>query len=87
MALAAAGGAAHAAFFMLFALRVIGREGIGTLGWLVLAALAGLGLALNFVGYILVKRGDRGPRRWGYLAIAASTGLAGILLGIASWID
>lgn len=87
MALAAAGGVAHAAFFMLFALRVIGREGIGTLGWLVLAALAGLGLALNFVGYILVKRGDRGPRRWGYLAIAASTGLAGILLGIASWID
>jgi hypothetical protein len=87
MALAAAGGVAHGAFFMLFALRVIGRDGIGTLGWLILAALAGLGLALNFVGYFLVKRGDRVPRRWGYLAIAASTGLAGVLLGIASWVD
>lgn len=64
-----------------------GREGIGTVGWLILAALAGLGLALNFVGYFLVKRGDSVPRRWGYLAIAASTGLAAVLLGIASWID
>jgi hypothetical protein len=87
MALAAAGGVAHGAFFTLFALRVIGRDGIGTLGWLILAALAGLGLALNFVGYFLVKRGDTVPRRWGYLAIATSTGLAGVLLGIASWVD
>lgn len=87
MALAAAGGAAHGAFFMLFAMRVIGREGVGTVGWLVLAALAGIGLALNAVGYILVKRGDTIPRRWGYLAISASTGLAGLLLGIASWVD
>lgn len=87
MALATAGGVAHGAFFMLFALRVIGRDGLGTVGWLILAALAGLGLALNFVGYFLVKRGDRIPRRWGYLAISVSTGLAGILLGIASWVD
>lgn len=87
MTLAAASGVAHGAFFMLFAYRVIGREGIGTIGWLVLAALAGLGLALNAVGYILVKRGDKLPRRWGYLAISASTGLAGLLLGVASWVD
>ena len=87
MALAAASGVAHGAFFMLFAYRVIGRDGFGTLGWLILAALAGLGLALNFVGYMLVKRGDTIPRRWGCLAISASTGLAGVLLGIASWVD
>lgn len=87
MALAAASGMAHGAFFMLFAYRVIGRDGIGTFGWLVLAALAGIGLGLNAVGYILVKRGDKIPRRWGYLAISASTGLAGVLLGIASWVD
>ena len=87
MALAAAGGVAHAAFFMLFALRVIGREGVGTVGWCILAALAGIGLGLNFTGYWLIKRGDKVPRRWGYMAIAASTALAGILLGVASWVD
>lgn len=87
MALAAAGGVAHGAFFMLFAYRVIGRDGIGTVGWLILAGLAGLGLALNAIGYMLVKKGDTVPRRWGYLAIAGSTGLAGLLLGIASWVE
>lgn len=87
MALATAGGIAHAAFFVLFGWRVIGREGMGTVGWFILAALAGLGFGLNFIGYWLLKRGDRVPRRWGYLAIATSTALAGILLGIASVVD
>lgn len=87
MALAAAGGVAHGAFFMLFAFRVIGRDGFGTVGWAILAALAGLGFGLNFIGYWMLKKGDSGPRRLGYLAVAASTALAGILLGIASWVD
>lgn len=84
MALAAAGGVAHAAFFTLFAWRVIGREGIGTVGWAILALFALLGMGLNFAGFWLV-RSSRG-RRWGYLAISISTALAGGLLGIASWI-
>lgn len=87
MALAAAGGVAHAAFFMMFAWRVIGREGVGVAGWLLLTLLAGLGFGLNFVGYWLLKRGDRVPRRWGYLAIATSTALAGILLATASMVE
>ena len=85
MALAAAGGVAHAAFFALFAWRVIGRDGFGTVAWIVLALVALAGLALNFVGYWLIKRGDGPLRRWGFMAVAASTGLAGILLAIASW--
>lgn len=83
MALAAAGGIAHAAFFTIFALRVIGREGFGTVGYVVLALLAALGVGLNFVGYWLVRTSR--ARRWGYMMIAASTGLAGLLLAIASW--
>ena len=84
MALAAAGGVAHAAFFTLFAWRVIGREGIGTVGWAILALFALVGMGLNFAGFWLV-RSSRG-RRWGYLAISVSTALAGLLLGIASWV-
>lgn len=84
MALAAAGGVAHAAFFTLFAWRVIGRDGIGTVGWAILALVALLGMGLNFAGFWLV-RSSRG-RRWGYMAIAVSTALAGGLLGIAGWV-
>jgi hypothetical protein len=86
MALAAAGGVAHAAFFAVFAWRVIGRDGIGTVGWAVLAALALLGLGLNFVGYWLIKRGEGMTRKWGYMAVAGSTFLAGILLAVSSWL-
>jgi hypothetical protein len=85
MALAAAGGVAHGAFFAMFAWRVIGREGFGTIGWVVLALVALIGLALNFAGYWLIKRGDGPLRRWGFMAIAASTALAGGLLAIAAW--
>ena len=85
MALAAAGGVAHGVFFTLFAWRVIGREGIGTVGWAILALFALLGMGLNFAGFWLV-RSSRG-RRWGYLAISLSTVLAGGLLGIASWVS
>jgi hypothetical protein len=85
MALAAAGGVAHAAFFVMFAWRVIGRDGLGVVAWAILALVALLGLGFNFTGYWLVKRGSTPLRRWGYLSIAASTLLASILLGIASW--
>ena len=85
MALAAAGGVAHAAFFTLFAWRVIGREGLGTVGWAILALFALLGMGLNFVGFWLV-RSSRG-RRWGYMAISISTAIAGALLGIATWVE
>lgn len=85
MALAAATGVAHAAFFALFAWRVIGREGLGTVGWAVLALVSLLGLGFNFVGYWLIKRGEGLLRRWGFTAVAASTLLAAVLLAIASW--
>ena len=85
MALAAAGGVAHAAFFTLFAWRVIGREGLGTVGWAILALFALLGMGLNFVGFWLV-RSSRG-RLWGYMAISISTAIAGALLGIATWVE
>ncbi|MBS2019353.1 MAG: hypothetical protein JST00_41200 [Deltaproteobacteria bacterium] len=85
MALAAAGGAAHAAFFAMFALRVIGRDGFGTIGWAILALLAAAGMGLNMLGYFLIKRGEGPLRRWGFMSVAASTLLAGLLLGIASW--
>ena len=86
MALAAAGGVAHAAFFTLFAWRVIGRGGIGAVGYVVLALLALAGIVLNFVGYWLIRTGGRPrTRRLGYLAVSASTALAGVLLAVASW--
>jgi hypothetical protein len=86
MALAAAGGVAHAAFFAIFALRVIGRGGIGSVAWVLLALLAAIGLGSNFIGYYLVKHGaGTRARKWGYMAIALSSFLAGILLGIATW--
>lgn len=86
MALAAAGGVAHMAFFTLFALRVIGRWGVESILWVVLALLAALGLGANFVGYYLVKHGGRSrAKKWGYTSIAASSFLAGILLAVATW--
>ena len=85
MALAAAGGVAHAAFFTLFAWRVIGRDGIGTIGWAVLALFALVGMGLNFAGFWLVRSSKW--RRWGYMAISVSTAIAGALLGIASWVE
>ena len=85
MALAAAGGVAHAAFFTLFAWRVIGRDGIGTIGWAVLALFALIGMGLNFAGFWLVRSSKW--RRWGYMAISVSTAIAGALLGIATWVE
>lgn len=83
MALAAAGGVAHVAFFTLFALRVIRRDGIGTVGYAILALFALAGMALNFVGFWLVRMSR--AKKVGYLAIAASTAIAGVLLAIATW--
>lgn len=85
MALAAAGGVAHAAFFTLFAWRVIGRDGFGTVGWAILALFALIGMGLNFSGFWLVRSSKW--RRWGYMAISVSTAIAGALLGIATWVE
>jgi len=85
MALAAAGGVAHAAFFTLFAWRVIGRGGFSSVGWALLALIAAVGVGLNFVGYWLIRRGKTW-RKWGFMSIALSSVLAGALLGIASWV-
>lgn len=83
--LAAACGLAHVSFFTLFAWRVIGRAGFGSVAWALLALLALLGLGANAIGYYLIKHGGRTPaRKWGYWAIASSTGIAGVLLAIAA---
>jgi hypothetical protein len=83
--LAAACAVAHISFFTLFAWRIIGRAGMGSLAWALLALGALLGLGCNAVGYYLLKHGGRTPARtWGYWAIAASTGLAGVLLAVAA---
>jgi hypothetical protein len=83
--LAAACAVAHVSFFTLFAWRVIGRAGIGSIGWALLALGALVGLGCNAVGYYLIKNGGGTPaRKWGYWAIATSTGIAGVLLAISS---
>jgi hypothetical protein len=83
--LAAASGLAHVSFFTLFAWRVVGRAGMGSIAWALLALAALLGLGCNAVGYYLLKHGAGTPAaKWGYWAIAAATGLAGVLLAIAA---
>lgn len=86
MALAAASGVAHLAFFTLFAWRVIGHAGFGSVGYAVLALVSLLGLGMNAAGYYLIKHGGRsGAKRLGYYAISASTATAGGLLAVASF--
>jgi hypothetical protein len=83
--LAAASGLAHVSFFTLFAWRVVGRAGMGSIAWALLALAALLGLGCNAVGYYLLKHGGGTPAaKWGYWSIAAATGLAGVLLAIAA---
>jgi hypothetical protein len=83
--LAAASGLAHVSFFTLFAWRVVGRAGMGSIAWALLALAALLGLGCNAVGYYLLKHGGGTPAgKWGYWAIAAATALAGVLLAIAA---
>jgi len=83
--LAAACALAHVSFFTIFAWRVIGRAGMGSIAWALLALASLLGLGCNAVGYYLIKNGGGTPaRKWGYWAIATSTGIAGVLLAIAA---
>ncbi len=85
-ALATAGGIAHVAFFSLFAFRVVTSSPLGKAANVVFAVLALLGLATEFVGYSLIRYGGKtAARKWGYYAIALSTGLAAVLLAAASW--
>lgn len=89
-ALAAAGAVAHGAFFLLFAWRIVAASGLfggtfGRAGQMVLAAAALIGLVADFVGWSLVKHGGRlGARKYGLFAIAASTGIAAVLLAFAA---
>ncbi len=81
--LAAACALAHISFFTIFAWRVIGRAGMGSIAWALLALASLLGLGCNAVGYYLIKNGGGTPaRKWGYWA--TSTGIAGALLAIAA---
>ena len=79
--LAAACAVVHVSFFTLFAWRIIGRGGMGSIAWALLALAALLGLGCNAAGYFLISKG---ARKWGLWAIATSTGLAGVLLAIAA---
>ena len=85
-ALATAGGIAHVAFFTLFAFRVVTTSPLSKVANIVFAVLAMLGLAAEFVGYSLIRYGGKTRvRKYGYYAIALSTGLAALLLAAASW--
>ena len=83
--LAAACALAHVSFFTLFAYRVIGRAGFGSVGWAICAFVALLGLGCNAAGYYLLKHGAGTPAaKYGYYAISASTAIAGGLLTVAT---
>src|ERR1700722_8978424 len=85
-ALAAADTVAHVAFLALFGWRSLTRFGPLRFVAGVLAALAGLGVVLAFVGGLLAKHGRRTPAaKVGHWAIAGSTALAAGLLRGASW--
>lgn len=86
IALATAGGVAHGAFFMLFAWRAI--AGGFLMKWfnVAFAVCAAIGIVLNFVGWALLRNGALRPvKKIGVTTIAVSTGLAAILLAVASW--
>ncbi len=85
-ALAAAGGIAHAAFFMMFAWRTHAHE--GWTAWLnvLWAGLAAVGFGSNFAGWALIKHGGRGKtKKLGVWGVALSMALAALLLVVASF--
>lgn len=84
-ALAAAGAVAHGALFMLFAWRVVTAGMFGRFGQMALAAAAVIGFVANFAGWSLITHGGRlGAQKYGVFAIAASTGIAAVLLAFAA---
>jgi hypothetical protein len=85
-ALAAADVVAHLAFLAIFGWRSVASFGPMKVFAGFFAALALVGLLLAFVGRLLVKHGGRTPAaKVGHGAVAASTGLAALLLLLASW--
>jgi hypothetical protein len=77
-------GAAHVAFFFMFAWRGA-SGGIGSSIRFIWAGLAAFGFIVNFIGWSLVKHGGRTRvRKWGTWAIALSTALGAFLLFVAS---
>jgi hypothetical protein len=85
-ALATADVVAHLAFLAIFGWRSLASFGPMKLVAGVFALLALVGLVLAFVGKLLVKHGGRTPAgKVGIWAVGGSTGLAGLLLVLASW--
>ncbi len=85
-ALATAGGIAHITFLGLFGWKILTGGMLMRFGWIFATLAAALGLLAEIVGWMLVKHSGPTPaRKLGYVAIAASTGIAAVLLLIASW--
>ena len=84
-ALAAADGAAHIAFFAMFAWRTVTGSGFRIVQAL-FALVAIVGMASGTVGWALMRGHSRGKlRKVGTSAIALSTTLAAFLLMAASY--
>jgi hypothetical protein len=81
-ALAAAGGVAHAAFFVMFAWRTHAGESWTSWFNLLWAGLAGVGFLSNFFGWGMVKRNK--SRKLGLYGIALSTAIAAVLLFVSA---
>ena len=85
-ALGAADLFAHGTFLVLFGWRTVASFGPFKIAAGVFAFFALVGFLLAFVGRMLVKHGGRSPAgKVGMWAISGSTGLAGLLLLLASW--
>jgi hypothetical protein len=85
-ALAAADGVAHVAFLGLFGWRTVTGGFIGKYVSLACAILALIGLALGTAGWLVLKYAPgKKLKRLGIWGVGLSTGLAGILLVLASW--
>jgi hypothetical protein len=85
-ALSAANGVAHVVFLSLFGWRFIfSFSPIAKMVSFPCAILALVGLAADIVGFSLIKAGGRTRiGKYGLWAVAGSTGLAAVLLVVAS---
>jgi hypothetical protein len=84
-ALSAANGVAHVVFLSLFGWRFLFAGPLGKMVSIPCGILALVGLAADVVGWSLIRAGG-GTRigKYGLWAVAASTGLAAVLLVVAS---
>ena len=85
-ALAAADSVAHVAFLSLFGWRFFKNDDWGRYANIPLVIVAFIGLAAGTLGWILIRYGGKTKAgRLGFWGVALSTGLAAILLFLASW--